>query len=122
MKKLFVAMAAIAALLGFVTPVVAAPDATAQPLIDPRPCGNEPVAQIRLVLAAGAVVCYGGSVGSWKVDNLYTTGMSAGGYWGFVTCIEDNRQVFFSPANFYRLDCHVAWIGITPPGWGRLAA
>jgi hypothetical protein len=89
-----------------------------RPAIDARPCDdNDPTPQIRLVLAPGAVICYGGFVGSMRVDDIHAVGLAAGGYWGFVTC-DDLSQVFFDPGGFVRLDCNVIFIGITPPNWG----
>lgn len=89
-------------------------------LVDARPCdSSDPTPQIRLVLGPGAVVCYGGYHGVIRVDDLYATGLSSGGYWGYVTCNQPPNypQDLFRPNEFVRLDCPVMWIGITGPDW-----
>ena len=96
------------------------PEAPFGPQADARPCNrNDRPAQIRLVLAPGAVICYGGTVGSVRVDDIWATGLASGGYTGFVTCT-DLRQEFFEPNEFVRLDCHVMWIGIIPALSGQV--
>jgi hypothetical protein len=96
--------------------------ASLRPAIDARPCDeSDPTPQIRLVLAPGAVICYGGTVGVMRVDDIYARGLASGGYWGYVTC-DDLTQYLFDPNDFVRLDCNVIWIGITPPNWGTKAS
>lgn len=91
------------------------PDIT--PLIDARPCNDQdPTPQIRLVLGPGAVICYGGTVGSMRVDNVYARGLQSGGYWGFFTC-SDLSQTLFEPHEVYNVSCNVIWMGITCPNW-----
>ncbi|WP_158889566.1 hypothetical protein [Amycolatopsis anabasis] len=104
-RRLATLAAAVAILLGFsVAPANA---------IDARPCGNEPVPQIRLVLGPGAVVCYGGSVGKMRIDNLRVQGLAAGGYYGYVKSYVYREA--FKPGTFHRLDWIVTELEITPP-------
>ncbi|WP_394844889.1 hypothetical protein LZC95_48570 [Pendulispora brunnea] len=94
---------------------VQAADVPVATLADARPCNeNEQPKQIRFVLAPGAVICYGGLVGALRIDDIYVTGVQAGGYSGYVTC-DNNHQIKFSPHEVYYPKCNVRWLGITPP-------
>ncbi|MGI5211610.1 hypothetical protein [Plantactinospora sp. CA-290183] len=89
-------------------------------LIDARPCNtSQTPKQIRLVLAPGAVICYGGTVGEWDLGQLFVQGLSAGGYHGYLVCENPGQGSgfvqFFSPGQIFRIDDTCQKLAITPP-------
>ncbi len=60
------------------------------------------------------MICYGGSVGKWDVDNIYATGLASGGYYGFIGT-GGAVSYSFRPNEFVRIDGNVSYIRIDPP-------
>jgi hypothetical protein len=89
------------------------------PLIDARPCDtSQTPKQIRLVLAPGAVICYGGTVGNWDLGQLYVQSLVAGGYWGWLRCEDSGgvgAQHFFQPGDIFSVNDTCQVLAITPP-------
>lgn len=111
-----------ASVTGSSVPATAAHTVASQavPPIDARPCDtSQTPQQIRLVLAPGAVICYGGTVGTWDLGQLHVQSLVAGGYWGWLRC-EDaagGYQQFFAPGDFHAINDTCQTLAITPPGW-----
>ncbi|GAA3777633.1 hypothetical protein GCM10022225_76880 [Plantactinospora mayteni] len=89
-------------------------------LIDARPCNtSQTPRQIRLVLAPGAVICYGGTVGSWDLGELYVQSLVAGGYHGYLVCENSGGGSgfvqFFSPGQIFSINDTCQTLAITPP-------
>ncbi|MDW5327013.1 hypothetical protein [Plantactinospora sp. KLBMP9567] len=90
------------------------------PLIDARPCNtSQTPRQIRLVLAPGAVICYGGTVGTWDLGQLYVQSLVAGGYWGWLECSNPGQGSgfvqFFQPGDIFPINDTCQTLAITPP-------
>lgn len=83
---------------------------------DARPCNSaDKPAQIRLVLPPGAVICYGGTVGTVRVDEIHATGFASGGY---TVCVASySTSVCRKPNQFARLDRKVTLVEIKPGDW-----
>ncbi|GGM64952.1 hypothetical protein GCM10012275_39330 [Longimycelium tulufanense] len=115
MSRLAAVCAALAMSLGIAgTEAYAAPKPAPIP-VDARACRDEVPKQIRLVLGPGAVICYGGTVGSMYVDHIYAKGLAAGDYTGIAWCGEEGHQ--FYPGGFVRLECVVNAMEILPGDW-----
>lgn len=90
------------------------------PLIDARPCNtSQTPRQIRLVLAPGAVICYGGTVGTWNLGQLYVQSLVAGGYWGYLDCSNPGQgsgfRQLFQPGDIHPINDTCQTLAITPP-------
>ena len=89
-------------------------------LSDARLCNTtQTPRQIRLVLAPGAVICYGGTVGSWNLGQLYVQSLVAGGYWGYLVCENPGSGSgfvqFFKPGDIFLIEDTCQTLAITPP-------
>jgi hypothetical protein len=87
--------------------------------IDARLCDtNQVPKQIRLVLAPGAVICYGGTVGTLDLGELFVQSLVAGGYTGWLRCEDPDGsgfQQFFDPGDIEPINDTCQTLAITPP-------